>query len=228
MRRVTRREFLVDGSMLVGGAIGSLALGSELLSPQNVQAAKVEFPESNCGPEKKTGKKVLVAYASFCGTTGGVAEAIGQVLCEKGANVDVRLVKNVNDITPYQAVIIGSATRSSSWWPEAIEFVERNKEELSRKPVAYFLTCLALCKDTEASHRVARGYMDPVLKAVPDVKPVDMGLFAGVLDYGKLNLVYRMVMKSKMKKQGVPEGDFRDWKAIRSWSKGLCSPLLGV
>ena len=228
MRRVTRREFLVDGSTLVGGAIGSLALGSELLSPQNVQAAKVEFPESNCGQEKKTGKKVLVAYASFCGTTGGVAEAIGQVLCERGANVDVRLVKNVNDITPYQAVIIGSATRSSSWWPEAIEFVERNKEELSRKPVAYFLTCLALCKDTEASHRVARGYMDPVLKAVPDVKPVDMGFFAGVLDYGKLNLVYRMVMKSKMKKQGVPEGDFRDWKAIRSWSKGLCSPLLGV
>jgi len=228
MKRVTRREFLVDGSMLVGGAIGSLALGSELLSPQNVQAAKVEFPESSCGLEKKTGKKVLVAYASFCGTTGGVAKAIGQVLCERGAKVDVRLVKNVDDITPYEAVIIGSATRSSSWWPEAIEFVERNKEELSRKPVAYFLTCLALYKDTDESRRVARGYMDPVLKAVPDVKPVDMGFFAGVLDYSKLNLVYRMVMKSKMKKRGVPEGDFRDWNAIRSWAKGLCSPLLGV
>lgn len=228
MKRVTRREFLVDGSMLVGGAIGSLALGSELLSPQNVQAAKVEFPESSCGLEKKTGQKVLVAYASFCGTTGGVAKAIGQVLCERGAKVDVRLVKNVDDITPYQAVIIGSAIRSSSWWPEAIEFVERNKEELSRKPMAYFLTCLALHKDTEASRRVARGYMDPVLKAVPDANPVDMGFFAGVLDYSKLNLVYRMVMKSKMKKRGVPEGDFRDWNAIRSWAKGICSPLLGV
>jgi len=228
MKRVTRREFLVDGSMLVGGAIGSLALGSELVSPQNVQAAKVEFPESSCGLEKKTGKKVLVAYASFCGTTGGVAEAIGQVLCQKGATVDVRLVKNVDDITPYEAVIIGSATRSSSWWPEAIEFVERNKEELSRKPVAYFLTCLALYKDTEASRRVARGYMDPALKAAPEVQPVDIGLFAGVLDYSKLNLVYRMVMKSKMKKRRIPKGDFRDWNAIRSWAKGLCSPLLGV
>ena len=35
-------------------------------------------------------------------------------------------------------------------------------------------------------------------------------------------------MKSKMKKQGVPEGDFRDWKAIRSWAEGLHAPLLGV
>ena len=228
MRKMTRREFLIDGSVLVGGAIGGLAMGSEVLLPQNVQAAKVEFPESSCGLEKKTGKKVLVAYASFCGTTGGVAEAIGQVLCERGAKVDVRLVKNVDDITPYEAVIIGSATRSSSWWPDAIEFVKVNHKVLSQMPVAYFLTCLALYKDTEASRRVAKGYMNPVLKAVPDVKPVEMGFFAGVLDYSKLNFMYRMVMKSKMKKRGVPEGDFRDWNAIRSWSKGLCSPLLGV
>ena len=67
--------------------------------------------------------------------------------------------------------------------------------------------------------------MDPVLKAVPHVKPVEMGFFAGTLDYSKLNLVYRTVMKSKMKKRGVPEGDFRDWDAIRSWAEGLCLKL---
>ena len=72
----------------------------------------MEFPESNCGLEKKTGKKVLVAYASCCGTTGGVAEAIGKVLCDRGAVVDVRLVKNVGDLSSYQAAVIGSATRS--------------------------------------------------------------------------------------------------------------------
>ena len=228
MKEVTRREFIVDGSMLLGGTVGSMALGGSLFAPQSARAAKVEVPESGCGLERKTGKKVLVAYASYCGTTGGVAEVIGQVLCDNGAAVDVRLVKNVDDLSTYKAVVVGSATRSSSWWPEAIEFVERNKEELSRKPVAYFLTCLALYKDTEASRRVATTYMDPVLKAVPDVKPLDMGFFAGVLDYSKLNLMYRMIMKSKMKKRGVPEGDFRDWNAIRAWASGICSPLLGV
>jgi len=219
---------MVDSALIAGGAFGTLALGSGVFAPKAAHAAKINFLETQCGMPENNGKKVLVAYASYCGTTGGVAEAIGQVLRQKGATVDVRLVKNISDLTPYQAVVIGSATRSSSWWPEAIEFVERNKEELSRKPVAYFLTCLTLYKDTEASRRVARGYMDPALKAAPEVQPVDIGLFAGVLDYSKLKLVYRMVMKSEMKKRGVPEGDFRDWNAIRSWAKGLCSPLLGV
>lgn len=228
MRKVNRREFIIDGSMLLGGAMGTMALGGSLFAPQSARAAKVEFPESGCSPEKRTTKKVLVAYASYCGTTGGVAEAIGQVLCDNGAAVDVRLVKNVDDLSSYKAAVIGSATRSSSWWPDAIEFVERNKEELSRKPVAYFLTCLALYRDTEANRRVARTYMDPVLKAVPDVKPLDMGFFAGVLDYSKLNLMYRIIMKSKMKKRGVPEGDFRDWNAIRAWASGICSPFLSA
>ena len=38
------------------------------------------------------------------------------------------------------------------------------------------------------------------------VKPVDMGLFAGVLDYSKISFMTIMIVKSKMKKKGVPEG----------------------
>ncbi len=93
---------MVDGSMLIGGAVGSLALGSEFFFPQNVQAAKVEFPESSCGLEKKTGKKVLVAYASKYGSTGGVADAIGKELCNRGAAADVCMLKNIRDLNPYR------------------------------------------------------------------------------------------------------------------------------
>jgi len=60
------------------------------------------------------------------------------------------------------------------------------------------------------------------------VRPVDVGLFAGVLDYSELSFIVRLVMKSKMKKKGVPEGDHRDWDAIRAWAEGLLPTLLRV
>jgi menaquinone-dependent protoporphyrinogen IX oxidase len=36
----------------------------------------------------------------------------------------------------------------------------------------------------------------------------------------------RMVMKSKMEKQGVPEGDFRDFQKIESWAQNTVLPVL--
>jgi menaquinone-dependent protoporphyrinogen oxidase len=70
-------------------------------------------------------------------------------------------------------------------------------------------------------------YFKPALQAAPGVKPLDFGCFAGVLDYAKMNFMYRAIMKSKMKKQGVPEGDYRDWPAIRAWAETLV-PQLGL
>ena len=70
--------------------------------------------------------------------------------------------------------------------------------------------------------------MDNVQEAVFEVKPVATGVFAGVLDYSKLNMIYRMVMKAKMKRQGVPEGDFRNWHLIRDWANDIYSPLLNI
>jgi menaquinone-dependent protoporphyrinogen oxidase len=228
MSAITRREFIIAGSVLAGAAVSGLVPGSGVLSASKAHAAGVVFPESSCGPKNKAGKRVLVAYASYCGTTGGVAEAIGRVFCEAGVDTDVRLVKHVDDVSAYSAVVVGSAVRSTSWYPEAIEFVQKHRQTLSRIPVAYFLTCLSLYEDSEASRRVARSYMDPVLNAAPDVRPLDTGLFAGVLDYSKMNMMIRMVMRSKMKSKGVPEGDFRDWNAIRSWAGGLIARLIAT
>jgi menaquinone-dependent protoporphyrinogen oxidase len=220
MKSVTRREFVVGGSMLIGGAV----LGSELFFPQNVQAAKVEFPESSCGLEKKTGKKVLVAYASKYGSTGGVADAIGKELCGKDVAADVVLIKNANNISSYQGVIIGGAVYMGKWMSEAVDFVKKNKDALCKVPVAYFLVCMTLAQPTEKNRAKVLSYMDPILKAVPEIKPVGIGTFAGAMDYNNLSWINKKILKSK----GSPEGDFRDWTAIRTWAEGLCSPLLAL
>ena len=226
MKDRTRREFLIDSAKMTGVAIGAATLGRELLLPQAGEAANVKFPESNCGVENENGHKVLVAYASQCGTTGEVAEAIGEVLCQGGATVETKLVKNVKDLNGYDAVIIGSAIQKRQWMPEATEFVTANQNILTKLPVAFFLTCLTLTVDTEKARRKAMTFLDPLYTEVPQVKPVSVGRFAGVLDYSKLSFIYRTVMKRKMKKWRIPEGDYRDWNAIRSWAKDIHSKLL--
>ena len=88
--------------------------------------------------------KILVAYASAAGSTAGVAEAIGKTLVESGAQVEVRPMKDVNDLAPYQAVVAGSAIRDGKWLPEAIQFVQNHQAALARKPFAAFLVCMTL------------------------------------------------------------------------------------
>ena len=217
---------MMDGAKVTGSAIFALAFGQGLLAPRISRAAKIPFPESDCGIGKEGNKRILIAYASRFGTTGGVAERIGRVFCEKGQTADVRHIKNMGDIESYDAAVIGSAVRSSKWLPEAVQFVQENRKTLSRMPVAYFLTCLATAQKTPDARSTAQSYMDSALQEVPEVKPVDTGLFAGVLDYGKMNFIMRAVMKSKMKDKGVAEGDYRDWNGIRSWAENVAPKLL--
>ncbi|MEA3342437.1 MAG: flavodoxin domain-containing protein [Chloroflexota bacterium] len=165
--------------------------------------------------------KILVTYASKCGSTGGVAEAIGKTLCDKGAAVDVRLAKDVADVSDYQAVVVGSAIRVGQLLSAATKFVETHQGALRRVPVAYFVVCLTMKDDTEETRRTVAAYLDPVREMV---QPVEVGLFAGAMDYSKLSLPMRLMMKA-MKS---PEGDFRDWDSIRDWAAGLRSTLLGA
>ncbi len=57
--------------------------------------------------------RILVTYASRAGTTAEVAEAIARTLTQDGAQVDVLPMKSVKDLSPYQAVVAGSAIRGS-------------------------------------------------------------------------------------------------------------------
>lgn len=57
--------------------------------------------------------KILVTYASRAGSTAEVAEAIGKTLAETGVQVDVIPMQAVKDLSPYQAIVAGSAIRGS-------------------------------------------------------------------------------------------------------------------
>ncbi len=169
--------------------------------------------------------KILVTYASRTGSTIGVAEAIGNTLIENGADVEVRSMHDINNLTPYHAIVAGSAIQDKQWLPEAMQFMRRYQQELRQKPFATFLVCMTLALNNEKWRKDANvaNWLAPVRSLV---KPVSEGLFAGVLDIAKVpsfsdRLKFRMSVKS-----GVwSEGDHRDWEAIRAWANSLI-PLL--
>jgi menaquinone-dependent protoporphyrinogen oxidase len=98
--------------------------------------------------------KILVCYASRTGSTGGVAEAIGKTLAESGAQVEVRSMKDVQDLTPYRAVVAGSAIRGGKWLPEeAMQFMRTHQATLARKPFAAFLVCITLAMPNADKYR---------------------------------------------------------------------------
>lgn len=185
------------------------------------QQAMQKSTESTYKKDDQMKNKVLIVYASRAGSTAEVAKIIGQTLEETGASVDVYSITDVNDISRYQAIIVGSAIRMGRWLPEAVDFVKKNRDKLIQVPVAYFLVCNTMKDDTPENRGKALAYLDPVRKMVPDAQPVDIGLFAGVIDFSKLSFMDKAMLKMR----GVSEGDFRDWAAIRKWATDL-APML--
>jgi len=165
-------------------------------------------------------RKILVTYASKAGSTGEIAAAIAEVLCDSGTAVDVRPVGEVYDLSGYQAAVLGSAVRKGSWLRDAISFVKTHHTTLARIPVAYFQVCATLKVDTEESRRTAETYLGP-MRAL--IEPASVGLFAGKVDFDKLSWLDRNISKMV----GSVEGDWRDWEAIRAWAGGL-RPALGI
>jgi menaquinone-dependent protoporphyrinogen oxidase len=162
-------------------------------------------------------------YASRLGATRGVAEAIGKILAEGGAAVDVLPMQAVTDVAPYRAVVAGSAIRGGQWLPEAMQFVQNNRAALSQKPFAAFLVCMTLAMPKGDYREHVATWLEPVRSLV---KPVSEGLFAGMLDVKKVpSLSDRLKFRMSVAMGVWEEGDHRDWEAIRLWAESLRSLL---
>jgi menaquinone-dependent protoporphyrinogen oxidase len=164
--------------------------------------------------------KILVTYASLTGSTGEVAEAIGKTLVESGLQVDVRPMKEIHDLSPYRAVVAGSAIHGAKWLPEAMQFMHTYQAELSRRPFAAFLVCITLGMPGAAKYRDGvSSWMEPVRALV---RPVSEGLFAGNMDLARLPLTFDAVMvRVAVALKALPNGDHRDWVAVRAWAATL-------
>jgi menaquinone-dependent protoporphyrinogen oxidase len=161
----------------------------DLVARQRFKIQKVV--DSNSGKVITMNDRILVTYASRAGSTAGVAEAIGKSLVEGGVQVDVLPMESVTDLSPYRAVVAGSAIRGQKWLPEAMQFMRDHQTELAHKPFAAFMVCITLSMANAGQYLEGlKVWMGPVRDLAA---PVSEGYFAGGLDFSKLPFSFNVL-----------------------------------
>lgn len=192
--------------------------------------------------------KILVTYATMAGSTVDVAQAVTEEIASSGIQVDVLPISEVDDLQPYDAVVVGGPM-IMGWHRSALRFLKKHRKALQHIPLAVFVMAMSLTQTGEMNvegipvyldeklpkppadeerlnfrERYARlvNYLNPILKAIRPAKPASIGVFGGRLEYGRLKwwavLFVMLVIQA-------PAGDRRNWTAIRSWAAGLPEAL---
>lgn len=158
--------------------------------------------------------RILVTYASRKGSTAGIAEAIAKEIRSANVFVDTIVMKEVSSLDDYDAVIIGAPVYTGKVIGDLALFVAKYRNPLLRIPVAAFTAGIAPVFPRTGEVRV---FTDQLIAALQPIIPVDVTMFAGALDPGKLSFVERG-LTSLLK---APAGDFRDWGIIAAWARSL-------
>jgi menaquinone-dependent protoporphyrinogen oxidase len=158
---------------------------------------------------------VLVTAASRHGATTAIAEAIGAPLREAGLTVDVLPPQDVADLERYDAVVLGSGVYAGRWVDTARAFVDRHADALATRPVWLFSSG-PLGDPPKPAEAPPEG------EAIRErIAAREHRVLPGRLDRHDLGFVERTVVAAVR----APDGDFRDWAAIRAWATAIAAQL---
>lgn len=178
--------------------------------------------------------KALIVYGTRYGASAGTAEEIASVL--RGEGFDVKVVnakeEKIKDLNPYELIVVGSGLQIGKWTSEAEAFLKRFQNDFANKKLALFASTMKTVserqgktQDVEVTRKFA--LTDKVTKY--SLQPISLGFFGGVIDYNKMNFLFRKTLGSirqQLEKDGFKETspgvyDLRDMEEIRSWAKDL-------
>jgi menaquinone-dependent protoporphyrinogen oxidase len=173
--------------------------------------------------------KALVIYGTRYGTAEEISERIRDILQEE--NVDVDLINSEKNqsipVENYDLVVAGSGIKMGKWTKKTLNFLKKNRKELSNRKVALFVSCGAANQEKNRAEAQEK-YLDNVAAKYLDTEPVAKGLFGSVYDpNADHGLLYKLIKGSiekemiKMGQDPTQKHDYRDWDYINQWTMDL-------
>lgn len=164
--------------------------------------------------------QVLVTYATKLGATAEIAEKIGQVLRQAALRTDVLPTDRVSELSPYKAVVLGSAVYIGRWRKEAAKFLKANEKVLAEQLVWLFSSG-SMGEGNPVELTEGWHFPRALLPIADRIRPRDIAVFHGVVNMEKLNFIEKWIIN----KVEAHSGDFRDWDAITSWATSVADVL---
>ena len=163
---------------------------------------------------------VLVTAASKHGATRELAETIARVLEEHGLSAELVDMDEVDDLSGYDAYVVGSGIYLGNWLKEARRFIDAHAPELARRPTWLFASGSIVGEPPVADdpNALRAGLVE---RLVETTNAREHKLFAGKLDKSKLGLLERAAVRGAH----ASEGDHRDWQAIDDWAALIAHEL---
>ncbi len=168
--------------------------------------------------------KILIAFATKYGSTQGVAEAISEILRNKGYSVDLIPARDVTNLDEYQAVVLGAPLYAGSLLSDSTKFLSRFMTVLEKTPSALFV--LGPLGNTPQEMRGVQTQLAANRKKFPWYQPIATQIFVGAMDLKKLRFPDSMIKLYRSdKKNPLRSSDERNWDAIRTWAASLPESL---
>ena len=164
-------------------------------------------------------KQVLVTYASKHGATAQIAETVAEKLREFDLAVDCVPVGEVSDLSPYVAVVLGSAVYFNHWRGRAVRFLDRHADELSQIPFWIFSSGPVGEDGSSSDQFEPRRAID----ASERLRARGHVVFGGRVDAPAHGPLKRALVER------IPRSyrDRRDWGEIRTWAAAIAHELGG-
>lgn len=165
---------------------------------------------------------VLVAYASALGSTREIAQHMASRMACALGEVECRSVEEVEAVSRYEAVVVGSAIHNQAWLPPVLLFFEHHARELANRPVWAFSVGMADALPKPFRRRGAALQQERLAEVLNKEVPLrGHKILSGVYQAGQMPAPLRMVFRLV----GGRFGDLRDWAAVDDWTDQITDQL---